>query len=160
MRIRSLILILSGVLLCGTLVLWSLFWFVCPRWWPSLVIGYSPSLHHVLTTNALWAWIPRSGSTFPLFDYTRFERRYGSEIYTAMADCDNGSDPDLRMIILQYLRQHAHDPLAMKVVWQYREMGDRKALDIIAEHANRVIPQGVDTRNLLPVDPSSRPPSP
>jgi hypothetical protein len=120
MRISSGILISLGVLLGTAVIFVLLFWFAFPRWWPEVVIRYSPSLGHVMLADSYRAQSGyRSGVSASLSrggivierepgDYHRFEQRLGDGIYQAMAACDDGLHGQVRSVIINYCGNHLH----------------------------------------------------
>jgi hypothetical protein len=117
MRTRTGILITIGALFGAMVLFLLLFWFAFPRWWPEVVIKYSPSLKHVLTANAkklvFEAQTPQQGLfTFFKVDLDRFEVTCGDGIFDTVVDCDDGTDPELRFAITYYLGSHRGNPMA------------------------------------------------
>ena len=150
MRRSSAILITVGMLLSAVVVFLLLFWFAFPRWWPEVVIRYSPSLRHVLLADSYRCDVVLldSGDTFgrvDIADYGRFGRLYGDRLFTEMAACDDGSNFAVRWVVVEYLGEHLHEPKARKVLWDYSDKGDENARSLIRRHA-ATIPQGIDVR--------------
>lgn len=167
MRRSSAILITVGMLLSAVVVFLLLFWFAFPRWWPEVVIRYSPSLRHVLLADAnraengygagVGASIsrPRIVITREPADYHRFEQRLGDGIYQVMAACDDGLDGRIRSAILNYCGQHLHHPKSRAVLWTFSDAGDDNARRIVYRHVDttphRVDEAEVQNRQRRPV---------
>jgi hypothetical protein len=147
------VLVVSGIALGGIAAFTLLFCFVFPRWWPTVVIRYSPSLRHVLIADSYRCDVTlgtggRGYSSIPISDYRRFEELYGEHIFSEMAACDNGSNPAIRWVVLEYLGKNVHDPKARKVIWDFSDQGDDEARWLIRRHADS-IPQGVNASQVL-----------
>lgn len=155
MRLSSGILVSLGVLLGAAVVFLLLFWFAFPRWWPVVVIRYSPSLSHVLLADSYrfeQATKPTAsgGVIYPeqrTADYSRFEKRLGTDIHTAMAACDDGGGGRRRTSIIRYLGEHLNQQKARILLWRYRDGGDGEA-DWILQRYTDTLDQGVKDTGL------------
>src|SRR5688572_26296730 len=118
MRTGVLVLMASGLVLTGVVIFLLLFWFAFPRWCPEVVIRHSPFLGHVLLADFYryeQASTPTvtGGVIYPeqrTADYSRFEKRLGSDIYAAMATHDDGAR--VRASIVRYLGEHVNQQKA------------------------------------------------
>jgi hypothetical protein len=149
-------LIVIGSLLGMMAVFLLLFWLAFPRWWPEVVIRYSPSLGHVLLADSyraenggyrpgVSASLTRPGIviTRESSDYHRFEQHLGDGIYQAMAACDDGLHGRIRQVILNYCGWRLHHPKARAVLWAFSDAGDDAARRIVYRHVDTT-PQRVD----------------
>ena len=116
MRTRTGILITTGALLGAMAVFLLLFWFAFPRWWPEVVIRHSPSLRHVLETAANE---PEDFIRIRLPDLSRFEARYGDDLYAAIVACEDGSNPRMRFLIMRYFMLYEQNPVANRVFREF-----------------------------------------
>lgn len=116
MRFVSGMLIGVGVLLSAVVIFLLLFWFAFPRWWPEVVIRYSPSLRHVLETAADE---PDDFLRIHPPDLSRFEARYGNDLYAAIVACDDGSNPRMRFLIMRCFMLYEQNPVANRVFREF-----------------------------------------
>ncbi len=152
MRRSSLVLISVGSLFGAAMIFLLLFWFAFPRWWPEMVIGYSPSLGHVLLADSYRAerlsggLFVRSYPAEDVPDYSRFESRSGPDIYTTMAAHDDGPGGRKRYSIIRYLSRHLDQQNARIPLWTWRDAGDDRADWVLQQYTNS-IKQGVEVRD-------------
>jgi hypothetical protein len=139
-----------------------LFWFAAPRWQPELVMRYSPSLWHVIKALSYYenpggyryfSISAKGASTIIYKDEThslkRFQVPYGDKFYAALAATDDGTNPKFSTVIVSYFGDQVHEREARKILWQYREKGNRQARDILYGHASSV-PQRISPPERMP----------
>lgn len=155
MRTRSIILTTIGSLSGAATLFLLLFWLAFPRWWPDLVIRYSPSLGHVLLADSYRAErdakrpsgvLVRSYPAENVPDYSRFESRSGPDLYTIMTAHDDGIGGRKRSAIIRYLSRHLDQQKARIPLWAWRDAGDDSADWVLQQYTNS-IKQGIEVRD-------------